>query len=181
MKYLIGTLIVIAAVAACDWKYDSLEATKEIKAAKAEMAFLNHLQEPQSATVYSLDPAQKGSGATDFHGYKILGEIKLQPEDVTEAALEFKDAAESFKDGLALPGCFNPRYGIRVVKGGKTFDYALSYECNHLRGYDGSKTYDFDAAGNPRVLKDLFKNANIPQSEPPAAAVTPAATAEETK
>ncbi|MEK2690593.1 hypothetical protein [Bdellovibrio sp. GT3] len=168
MRYFICTLIVVAVVAACDFKYDSLEATKEIKAVKAEMTFLNNLQEPESATVYSLDPAQKGSGATDFHGFKILGEIKLKPEDVNEAALEFKDAAESYKEGLALPGCFNPRYGIRVLKGGKVYDYALSYECNHLRGYDGGKVYDFDAAGSPRILAELFKNSNVPQAEAPA-------------
>lgn len=170
MRSLVFIAAVTATMMGCDWKYESLEATKEIKAVKAEMAFLNNLQEPQTATVYSLEPAQKGEGATDFHGFKILGEIKLQPENVTEAALEFKDAAESFKDGLALPGCFNPRYGIRVTKGGKTYDYALSYECSHLRGYDGNKIYDFDAAGNPKVLKDLFAAANIPQSTPPAAA-----------
>ncbi|WP_413561159.1 hypothetical protein [Bdellovibrio sp. HCB209] len=182
MRFLFGTLIASIALVGCDFKFDSLEATKEVKAAKAEMAFLNNLQEPQTATVYSLEPSQKGEGATDFHGFKILGEIKLQPEDVTEAALEFKDAAESYKDGLALPGCFNPRYGIRVTKGGKTYDYALSYECNHLRGYDGNKTYDFDAAGNPKVLKDLFTASNIPQSTAAeATAATPTSGATDSK
>lgn len=181
MRFLFCTFTAAAMLAGCDWKFDSLEATKEVKAVKAEMAFLNNLQEPQTATVYSLDPAQKGEGATDFHGFKILGEIKLQPEDVTEAALEFKDAAESFKDGLALPGCFNPRYGIRVMKAGKTYDYALSYECNHLRGYDGAKVYDFDAAGSPTVLKNLFTNANIPQSAAPATTPTPTSSVTEVK
>ncbi|QDK45205.1 hypothetical protein DOM22_08565 [Bdellovibrio sp. ZAP7] len=181
MRFLLGTMMAATVLSGCDFKFDSLEATKEVKAVKAEMAFLNNLQEPQTAIVYSLDPTQKGDGATDFHGFKVLGEIKLNPEDVTEAALEFKDAAESFKDGLALPGCFNPRYGIRVTKGGKTYDYALSYECNHLRGYDGGKVYDFDAAGNPRVLKDLFTNANIPQSTPPATTPTPTSSITEAK
>jgi hypothetical protein len=162
MKKSLLTFILLLSVG-CTKFLNSIDPNFETKQLKAEDQILNNLIEPQSAILYSLDPeAPQSTGG--FHGYKILGELNLSPESISEAASEFKDAVESFKEDMPAMACFNPRVGIRVIKNQKPYDYLLCYECNHLRAFDGEKKYEFDAAGNPQNLNDIFTTANIPIS-----------------
>ena len=140
---------------------NSIDPNAEVKLAKAEDQILNNLIEPQSAVLYSLDPEVPMTDG-GFRGYKILGEVNLSPESISEAALEFKDAAEGFKEDMPSTACFRPRFGIKVVKNQKPYEYLLSYECKHLAAFDGAKRYEFDAAGNPKNLNDIFTAANVP-------------------
>jgi hypothetical protein len=164
MKFLVLTIFLFLSVS-CTKFLNSIDPNSETKLMKAEDKILNNLVEPQSAVLYSLDPEVKEANG-GFRGYKILGELILSPEIISEAALEFKDAADSFKDDMPALACFRPRVGIRVIKNQKPYDYLLCYECNHLAAFDGETRYDFDAAGNPKNLNDIFSTANIPVSKP---------------
>ena len=163
MKLLVFVLFLFLSVG-CTNLLSSLDPNADTKQAKAEDQILNNLIEPQSAILYSLDP-EVPQAAEGFRGYKILGEINLSPESISEAALEFKDAADGFKEDMPVLACFRPRVGIRVVKNQKRYDYLLSYECKHLAAFDGEKKFDFDAAGNPKNLNDILTTANIPVSQ----------------
>lgn len=164
MKALICSIILFMSVG-CTKFFESIDPNTETKLLKAEDQILNNLVEPQSAILYSLDP--EAPQTTDgFRGYKILGELNLSPESISEAALEFKDAVEAFKEDMPSMACFRPRVGIRVTKNQKQYDYLLCYECKHLRAFDGEKRYEFGAAGNPKNLNDIFTTANIPVSTP---------------
>jgi hypothetical protein len=164
MKTLVLAIYLFLSVG-CTKFLSSIDPNTDTKMAKAEDKILNNLVEPQSAILYSLDPdvTQTTGG---FRGYKVLGELNLSPESLAEAALEFKDAADGFKEGMPILACFRPRVGIRVIKNQKPYDYLLSYECTHLVAFDGEKKFDFDAAGNPQNLNEIFETANIAISKP---------------
>ncbi|MNK93739.1 hypothetical protein D3C87_1139140 [compost metagenome] len=110
MKKSLLTLILLLSVG-CTKFFNSIDPNTETKILKAEDQILNNLIEPQSAILYSLEPAAPQT--TDgYRGYKILGELNLSPESISEAALEFKDAVESFKEDMPAMACFNPRVGL---------------------------------------------------------------------
>lgn len=153
----------------CENKKELSQNEKIVAEAANSDAFVSNLNEPDSATLYSLEPSRTESHY-NFRGYQILGELKLSPEEINTVTLEFKDAIDSFKEGMPIAACFRPRVGLRVVKAGKTSDFALCYECHRMVGYNASNTeYSFDIIGNPAKLNSILTSAKIPVSSPPKA------------
>lgn len=83
---------------------------------------------------------------TGFHGWPILVETPLDA-DRRRAALAAIDRAIAEKNAQLRArrrsdaACFNPRHGVRAVRGGKTVELVICFECLKM---------DVHAGGPPR-------------------------------
>jgi acyl-CoA thioesterase I len=120
------------------------------------------LRTPQitSMTLYSLAP----EGGDGFHGYTVLGKVDVtSPTERTAifAAVQ-QDLDEGYKHGAF--GCFEPRHGVRIVRGGKTYDYVLCFHCLNANEFvDDRFVSDQTMSGSSRPIIDAhLKAAGIP-------------------
>jgi len=135
------------------------------------------LDTPETFYLYSLDPVhsdlkralrqspQETTNAVKnlelFHGYEVLGR--------TEVAnlRQRKELVEAFKRGIEEgkgppPTCFDPRHGIRVVKGGLTVDFVICFECVTVLEVMSSSRH-LRISYSPRdVFNSALKRANLP-------------------
>jgi len=145
--------------------YGKLSETHVTLTKMTKEEFLKDLEGPESAILYSLEPSIPND-TIGFHGFKVLGEVKLAPSQIAIATLEFKEAVEAFNDNMAVAACFNPRVGLRVVKDGKTSDFALCFECRGMVGYSSDGTqFHYEVAGSPQNLNQILLDAKIPISK----------------
>lgn len=122
----------------------------------------------QEWTLYSIDPSVRGEALPDsFQGYLALGSHRVSdPKLLQQVVQELDEAAEMWGGSLAM--CFNPRHGIRVTSGDKTFDMVICYECSRVYLYEGSDevgimylTTDPQRELSPNKLNDLLTKAGI--------------------
>jgi len=100
------------------------------------------LDAPDSFYLYSLHPEpfalrpQTPQEATNevrrlgenYHGFEILGRVEVVDP------VQRKELVDALKQGVSegkgpAPACFNPRHGIRAMKGGVTVDLVICFEC----------------------------------------------------
>lgn len=110
--------------------------------------------------LYSLNPKPVREGG--FHGWPVLGSTPLKGDGAKQvrAAVE-KGRAES--DG-SVAGCFQPRHGIRIVQGKKTYDLVICFECGSVSVYDGDERLGFfPTTGSPgETLNKVLVDAKVP-------------------
>ena len=82
---------------------------------------------------YSLDPSWLSQRKNKFHDWGILGRTPI-----SDKATQLQIRALYF-DGIAdtnfSAACFNPRHGIRAVKGKDIFDLVICFRCGHSMMY----------------------------------------------
>ena len=90
--------------------------------------------------------------------------VKDKKDDVAKQKLvdAFKQGVED-SDG-AVAGCFNPRHGIRVTHGGRTFDFVICFECLSVSLYAGDAKEDgFLIADSPQdAFNKVLRDAKVP-------------------
>lgn len=64
---------------------------------------MKNIEGTESATLFLLEPSISDD-KTGFHGFEILGEVKLEPSQIAIATLEFKEALEAFNENMAVAG-----------------------------------------------------------------------------
>ena len=121
------------------------------------------LAHPSQVILYSLEPEPRNQ-PPEFSGYRLLGQVELGPQQARQAIAAFRAAAAGWDHVTAI--CFNPRHALRVVSGGKNYDFVLCYECHQMRIIGDGKLVTLGAAGSPEVLNNLLRDANIPVSRP---------------
>jgi hypothetical protein len=119
------------------------------------------LSTPDAVTLYSIEPLQEPQpGEQSFRGYRVLGHMRLNPQQERQVAGAVKKAVVGYVG--YMPNCFDPRAAIRVVSGHRTYDLLICYQCNHLMIYkDDTLLSELGISGSPRVLNSLLSGAQI--------------------
>jgi hypothetical protein len=120
------------------------------------------LEKADEFELYSLDPDRTKEKPKDaFHGWKVLGKTAIKDKKDRERVLAavFKGVADS--DG-SVAACFNPRHGIRAVKGETTVELVICFECLSLEIWQGEKRSTALTAHTPQpALDKVLKDAGV--------------------
>ncbi|MEM9415638.1 MAG: hypothetical protein AAGA29_09205 [Planctomycetota bacterium] len=129
---------------------------------------------PDAVTLYAIDGPEMegeefdlgtGHGPYDpladytpdelFHGYPILGHVNLTgtPEGAHLARLI--EQARDRRQGL-IAGCFVPRHGLRVIRGGVTVDYVICFECDQFHWFIDAQSRAAGVQYFPPTHDDAF-------------------------
>ena len=101
-----------------------------------------------------------------FHGYRVLGRVKIQKSPRRDELLRALRQAVANSRGLYIY-CFDPRHGIRASLGGQTVDLAICFECEMIRIYpSGDPLANTDATAQP-AFDAALKNAGVPLGKRP--------------
>ena len=95
---------------------------------------------PEELVIYALDPLPVSAEEADpttpvFHGYRVLGSAVLSRNRDRHKLVDLLWKGIAADDGQRA-ACFNPRHGIRAVKGQKWADWVICFECFSLHVID---------------------------------------------
>jgi hypothetical protein len=109
-------------------------------------ATLAALTQADQYELLSLDPSHEHEKAGgDFHGWRVLGRTLITDtatRDKLTSAL--RAGVKENVDGM-VAGCFNPRHGIRVTRGGggagggQATDFVICFQCMSMSVYQGEQ------------------------------------------
>ena len=122
------------------------------------------LDSPDKAILYSLEPWENAEPAdSTLHGFKIIGQLALDPGLAKTVGARFKAASASGEDPMAA--CFDPRHALSVTSGGETYDLLLCYACGHLEIFSGERIIaDLSARGTAKSLNAILSANHLPLS-----------------
>ncbi len=114
---------------------------------------------------YSLDPSRvlkKNDKDMYFHNWKVLGKTTLKGDDAKKVRAAIDKGRKNSDGSVAL--CFNPRHGVRILHGKKTYDLLICYECHSAMIFEGDqKIGEFLTAPGPeKSLNKVLQAANVP-------------------
>jgi hypothetical protein len=128
------------------------------------------LEKGETFILYSLHPSpmevdpQELKTKPVFHGYPVLGQTQI-----TAATTRMDLLSALYTDlGKGDPAaCFNPRHGIRAVRGNKTVDLVICFECQQIEIYDerGKQGTTTTHSSKP-VFDRILSAANVPLASP---------------
>lgn len=101
-----------------------------------------------------------------FHTFPVLGKVDVKdPEKRKEILTAFQEGIDR-SDGT-MNKCFWPRHGIRVVKGQRTIDYVICFECLQFEKHEGSSESNRAITRIPQTLfNQVLKDAGVPLATP---------------
>jgi hypothetical protein len=112
------------------------------------------LQNPQVATLYSIEPGGVSPFDTNFHHYEVLGKSRIDRDEARRVLADLQQSLSRPNGGPAL--CFEPHHLISVHAGAHTYDLVICYLCGGLRVYrDGSLLTGLLLSGTPQLLNEL--------------------------
>lgn len=137
------------------------------------------LENSEQFTLYSLDPCSIYAIATDnpkedhepkpnttlkekFHRYTVLGKTRIVDSAIKARLIRalYGGIDEGGSAGII---CFNPRHGIRVVRGEQTVDLLICFECQKIYAYTNSSSGRAYTSGSPQKIFDsTLVDAKIP-------------------
>ena len=89
---------------------------------------------------YTLEPGMKIKGKKVFHGYSILGNKELKKFEHKKTILDYLNKSIEKSQG-DVAACFEPRHGLRIVKGKKILDLVICFECASAKVSSSKKSY----------------------------------------
>lgn len=124
------------------------------------------LTEAESMVLYSLNPdglAKASKDQTKFHGWIVLGTTEIRDASTREKMVTALRQATAENPGVAA-GCFQPRHGLRLVKGDQTVDLVICFECLSAQIYADDKAVGgFLTMSDPQAAFNApLKAAGIP-------------------
>jgi hypothetical protein len=114
------------------------------------------LRNAPTIELFSLDPTiqDKMDDSTTFHGWKVLGSIKLSAGNNLDSLLDAFEEGIADHDG-AVAACFDPRHGMRVTYQGKQHDFVICFRCYQAEWYiDDVKKEGFLLSRSPQSTFD---------------------------
>jgi len=125
------------------------------------------LEKAEKVELYSLEP--RGAKGKDlFHDYTVLGKVELK--DKADRADAVKAVAGALGVGSGAK-CFDPRHGMRLVRGGKSVDLVICFRCSNVRVYGltaNDKSVRVTTAKTAQeALDKILSGANVPLAKPP--------------
>ena len=112
----------------------------------------------------SLDPAPvlQEKPENDFHGWKVLGMTEVKDAKTRQKLVVALRQGAKESNGKAAR-CFNPRHGIRVTGGGKTYDFVVCFECFSAQIIQGGQRSGFLTTASPQpVFDQVLRDAGVP-------------------
>ncbi len=105
---------------------------------------------------YQKHPPAEGT----FYGRGVLGHTELSKPERLDLAAALKRA---IAEEVSVAGCFMPRHGLRLEKGGRRIDYVICFECGQFFTTDGESARDFTTVSDsPEPIFDkILTNAGI--------------------
>jgi hypothetical protein len=98
-----------------------------------------------------------------FHGYEVLRHVKLARNEGREVTAFLGKALHWSPFWRAA--CFNPRHGLRAIRGKETVDFVICFECNIIYMYSRPKDYTVItvlAKNYPVIDRALSKSSRKP-------------------
>ena len=125
------------------------------------------LEKAESIELFSLDPAFEDQNKDGYHGWKILGKTTIKDMASRKKLVATLGKGIDDSDGRGSK-CLDPRHGIRVEQGNKTFDFVVCFQCSYVHIYLGDKQIDiWYTTKSPQPEFDkILKEAKVPL--PPA-------------
>ena len=125
------------------------------------------LESADELQLFSLRPSRvEGDSKEAFHGWEVLGRMTLADDKQRKEILAaFKKGVEE-SDGK-VAACFQPRHGIRAIRGEKTVDFVICFECLQVQVFAGAKQErGFLITSSPQVIFDrVLASAKVPLAE----------------
>ncbi len=125
------------------------------------------LDDADQLELISIDPNLEPTKATkSFRGWSVLGQTRVddKPTRARLIASLYKGISES--QGVA--GCFEPRHGIRAVKGSKSVDLVICLACAWMEVHVGNSETAVWTSGSPQVTFDaILTQAKVPLAPKP--------------
>jgi hypothetical protein len=120
-----------------------------------------------SLELLSLHPHEQLEASNTFHGFAILGSVRLADE-CTKTRL-IADLVEGLLEPVTAASCFIPRHGVRASRQGRTVELVICFECNQARVYV-ERHQDWTTIGRkPKdVIIETLSEAGIPVSPDPS-------------
>ncbi len=125
------------------------------------------LHSAAKGTLYSLEPTQKPvAGDAVLHGYKVLGQMELDPRQAAIAVRAFEDAMALGDQTGASLCMIAPRHALSFVADGHVYDFLLCFQCDQLAVYKDNQQVAFmNVGGSSEVLNNLLTSAKVPLSQ----------------
>jgi hypothetical protein len=111
------------------------------------------------------DNSQKYQRSEKFHKVVVLGKVQIDDPAIKKQHVDalYKGIA----DGGRQASCFDPRHGIRAVRGNRTIDVSICFGCGTTVFYDGNRTSSSPITNSaPKIFNQILDDAKIPRSEP---------------
>lgn len=127
---------------------------------------LKALRHPEQMTLFSIDPQ-----ATDltfkiprFEDFIVLKSAEVTSREDQSRVMDVIMRGVEISDG-SLAMCFNPRHGVRVVKGEEVYDFVVCFECGRVDIYcDRVRIATVTLEGVPRPFDAILQRAQAPLS-----------------
>lgn len=120
-----------------------------------------------NATTFELFSLEPGDGenepdSSNFHGWKILGSLKITDNDMRSRILNAFEAGIAENDG-SVAACFDPRHGIRVTHQEEQHDFVICFRCHSGEWYTNDKMSEvFLLTDSPQPIFDrTLKEASV--------------------
>ncbi|MEY2512100.1 MAG: hypothetical protein QOE26_2863 [Verrucomicrobiota bacterium] len=101
-----------------------------------------------------------------FHGYRVLGRVKIQKGPQRDQLLQALHQAIANSSG-AYVYCFDPRHAIRASVGTRTVDLAICFACEMIMLYPPGKSLANTNATAEPAFDATLKRAGIPLGKRP--------------
>jgi hypothetical protein len=161
-----GILMLSVVLSAAVLSVHAEAATKPLPSSKNDLptGVARVLDSPDKAILYSLEPWENAEPAdSTLHGFKIIGQLALDPRLAKTVGARFKAAVASREGPMAA--CFDPRHALSVTSGGETYDLLLCYACGHLEIFGGDRIIaDLGARGTAKSLNAILSANHLPLS-----------------
>ncbi len=126
------------------------------------------LDQSEKFYLYSLqsEPLPKTDLRTmpNFHGYPILGQTRVR------STPQRTDLLAALREGLGKSSectCFDPHYGVRIVRGNKTVDFVIGFGCEHMDIYDDRGLHQISvSASTQRIFNQVLAEYDVPLPVP---------------
>jgi hypothetical protein len=156
----VGALVLVLGVSFCLVSWNT---NRRLSAAFTPEE-LQILEKGERFTLYSLAPevTQELKSGPDFEGYRIMGQTQVT--NVRTRA----DLLVALYGGIGkgeVEACFMPRHGIRAVRGNKTVDLVICFECEQIEIYSEHGPPGATINDSPRPVFDrVLRQARVPLS-----------------
>ncbi|MDI1444101.1 hypothetical protein [Polyangium sp. 6x1] len=120
------------------------------------------LEGADSFQVLALEPDHGGEppqGAETFHGYQVLAKGDVADPKTRERIVDIVNAG--VRKGGTLAKCFNPRHGVHAVRGGRSVDLVICYECSALEVVEDGQTKTLPTGDVQADLDETFRAAGV--------------------
>lgn len=134
--------------------------------------------DPDQIILFSIDGMQSGevnpkrtlqAGQELLFDYPVLGKIEIGDPDLRRKVISAIKA--DIRSGANGSKCFWPRHVLRVVKGGKTIDLVICFECHNFELHKNGEPHRGNTPpigeSSKTLLNEILTDAAITIALPP--------------